>query len=196
MEITPLHEDNARSEELIREGWARRQSRDAPRAEGPHVSKIVNDWVVTAGLAKPWSGGSGDNFDLESMSRMTMGFIWEDLVGDYIAAYFHRVTQIPVVMDGIHGTIDAIDTQNNVVEEYKATWRGEERAIQDGIRWWTQIKAYCLMVRTKEARLRVLHLCPVPRIRTYKLKFSDQELAENWLAIRNHWDYMTKKVSP
>lgn len=192
MQITPLPDEDGRAIASIQEGWARRHSKEAPRASGYHVSNIIADWMITAGLIAPDDGGP---LTIDSILRMTTGFIWEDLVGDYIANYFHRITQIPVERDGIHGTLDALDLRTGmvIVEEYKATWQGEERAIQRGIRWWTQIKSYAWMVGTDRAKLRVLHMCPYPRIRTYGLSFTRQELEENWVAIRNHKEFMEKR---
>ena len=186
MQITALREDDAALQQQIQEGWDRRRDSEVPRAPGFHTSAIIQDMIVTSGLAKAYS----DELDLMSMLRMTMGFIWEDIVGDYLADFFHMVTQVVVEKDGIWSTIDVVDQKDFIIWEYKATWRGEEKAIQNGQRWFWQIMTYCYVVGFTEAKLRVLHMCPVPRMRTYKLNFTQQELEENWFMITQHRDYM------
>ena len=187
MEITPLHDEDRQFPDLLLGGWNLRQATQPPRAEGMHVSVIINNMALTAGIS------TNKPIDADSVMRMTMGFVWEDIVGDYLATFFHQITQIPAERDNIHGTLDAYDTIAHEVHEYKATWKGEDKAIQDAWRWYTQIKAYCLMTNVTSAKLRVLHLCPYPRPRTYKLVFTQQELNENWQAILQHNDYMLNR---
>lgn len=193
MEIISLPEEDRRFAEALREGWRIRSQGEGERAPGLHISDVVNDLAVVAGKLQPTSP-----IDAEATYRISMGFVWEDMVGDYLASLHndpssrYRILQHKVILDGLHGTIDALNLQAWEVEEYKATWRGEEKAISGGWRWYAQIQAYCLAVNTCVAKLRVLHLNPFPRPRTYRLEFSDRELAENWYMIRQHANYMLK----
>ncbi len=181
MEITLVPEEDEKLADLLQAGWDRRQT--SPRAPGFHVSGLITDIGVTSGMFPDY--GPPGKFDPMSVLRMTMGFIWEDIIGDYLSVMSCPISQIPLELDGIHGTVDGL-TVDGVLEEYKATWKSEHKAINDGWRWFEQMRAYARMLGTLDAKLRVLHVCPIPRSRTYRITFTPREVHETWYMLSQH----------
>ena len=198
MKIAPLPDED---EKFTSHLGGKLSARDSTRADGWHVSGVIADLMRVGGLGEFKSGRITQPVDI---LRVYSGYIWEDMVGDYLSKQHvgenspHTLTQLQVVRDGIHGTVDALvwgEGANGEVriEEYKATWKGEERALSDGWRWWTQIKSYMACTGVRKAWLRVLYMCPTPRIRNYELGFSQGEIDECWAMVRQHKDYMEGK---
>lgn len=187
MEVTPEPEEDARLPQLLMAGWSRRIP---DRKLGFHVSGLISDIMVTSGMFR---SNSGDLLDAMAILRITMGYVWEDIVGDYLSAIASPVNQLPMYVDGIHGTPDGVS--GLLLEEYKATWMSEERALSGNSwwRWYTQIQAYCYMTGILGCRLRILHMCPFPRSRTYKIIFTPQEVNETWQMLCQHKAFLSSK---
>jgi hypothetical protein len=124
----------------------------------------------------------------------------------------NTVRQLRLIRDGIHGTLDGVDfeTDEPVLEEYKLTWRSQRIFAEEGLGlsasvvkncpdWLIQIQGYLAMLSTylerpvTSARLFVFFVmgsydkgAPAgPRIRVVELRFSEEEIAENWRMIVN-----------
>lgn len=135
-------------------------------------------------------------------SLLTAAFksqISQDLNGD---ARFMRLGEVKrkVKWKGrqltVVGTPDALDTEDWMIEEWKATWMSCRQPITDPKFWhyWVQVMAYCYMVGTTRARLRVLFVNgdyshgdeSGPRLLGWEVEFTEQELKENWDMLLNH----------
>ena len=185
--ITLPEEDEALAEHL----WQGRGLEfNQKRASGWHVSGLITDYMSLNGLIRWNNSGPPDEV---GKLRMMMGFVWEDIVGDFMAIRASPMSQLALKYDGIHATLDAFGALDAVLEEYKATWKSEEAAMADAWRWFMQVKVYLYIwdmvsrghaVKEERgwylARLRVLYVCPTPRTVTYKLVFEPQEVVEAW----------------
>jgi len=185
MNVTPLPADDAILPELLFNGWEGYNSGGEERKPGHHVSSLITDIMDKTGMFKPTP------IDDMAKLRMMMGFVWEDIIGDYLSIRANEINQLPLCMDGIYGTPDALNLDENQEEgglllEFKATWKSEDKAIRDSWRWMTQIKSYLYMLGMTKAKLRILHVNYYPRTRTYMLDFTWQEVAETWQMLLNH----------
>jgi len=90
------------------------------------------------------------------------------------------IKEVVVEKDGVVGRIDAIWDR---ITELKTTSRTAtlKKILQD-TNYLKQIKAYCYMRGEKEADL-VIFRVSTKTLECYTLKFSDEELQENWKQI-------------
>ena len=158
------------------------------RSPGLHLGKIIADIesVLNPNMPK-WAG----------QWAMAGGFIWERVLSREFLAPQLKAGKIvrpgELESDGIYMTPDGYDTHENVLEEWKCTWKSSNNPIEGPKFWryWTQCKAYCRVLGTKQVRLRVLYLMGNyrgggPHATTYSSTFSDKELDNNWEMIVNH----------
>lgn len=108
------------------------------------------------------------------------------------------------LLDGIYMTPDGlnVEVRPRALEEYKATWISATADIRlRKPRWIWQMKAYCWVLGVNHANLRVLFVngryerggrMGVPVARTYRFRFTDQDLEENWGMITGHREQMEK----
>jgi CRISPR/Cas system-associated exonuclease Cas4 (RecB family) len=91
--------------------------------------------------------------------------------------------EITLEKDGIIGHADMLGER---YAEIKITWMSSNRPVEDMTQWIKQIKAYAYMAGVTEYDLVVLHIMgnwkfPVqPGMKVYTLKFTEEELKENW----------------
>jgi len=159
-----------------------------PRTDGLHLGTIIADIERTLNPNMPsWAG----------QWAMAGGFIWERVLSREFLGPQLKTGKIvrpgELCVDGIYMTPDGYDTHDNVLEEWKCTWKSTNNPI-DGPkfwRYWTQIKSYARGMGTNHARLRVLFLMgdykdSGPCAKTFHAEFSDKELDNNWAMIVQH----------
>ena len=189
-------EDASLAVRLLRGWWHGRKDEgflppSPAREPGPHVTDILYDLMERSGLVKASKPLTDDNPD--GLLRATVGFAWEDIVGDILGRRAQILSQARVERDGIIGSIDGLDAKSGLIEEWKATWMSEATAWERNFRWLAQIKAYLACTGMDTAILRVLHVSPYPRSRSYRLTFTQNEIDENWLMLLNHHRWLTSR---
>lgn len=114
--------------------------------------------------------------DTPGLLRIARGVAFEDFVT--------RETRKPVVKDGIICTIDD-EACGNIIE-IKATIKsaGKFHPLKTYPWWAERMKGYCYAYGVNEIVLNVFHFVwyrgSEERIRSYRIKFTDEELEENW----------------
>jgi hypothetical protein len=104
-----------------------------------------------------------------------------------------------LIVDGIRGIPDLIDTQDRAVEEVKFTWMSARHEPDSEKLWayWVQVKAYGYMLGLETVRLRVgfvngtyekPNMYPVYRV--WEQRLSEAELAANWRMLTTHAQVM------
>lgn len=195
--------------------------RDAIRSSGLHLSTIIKDMMITAGVAKKYKGR--DFLPQELHLLFEQGFLWENLVKGYIESTENQCIEwdrfvatglSPQIaqeiaksegtlvrpgeccLDGIYMTPDAINLKLWHVEEWKATsLRSQGFSIAaKRPEWLYQIAGYAKYYGMTKAILRVWHSGQVPpTVKQWILEFSTQEIEDNWDKIRQHRDFMVSR---
>jgi hypothetical protein len=160
------------------------------RSEGCHLSDVIRDLLET--LYKTQGTVSQKEFSLQ----YEKGYLWEVALSQ---AFGEKAAIRPgeIICDGIACSPDGIQVDGNgniIVEEFKATTMSANKPLQDIQRWMMQIKAYCFVMETNRAIMRIFYMMGdyktmVPQYRVVEFKFEDYELEENWIAILNHARY-------
>jgi CRISPR/Cas system-associated exonuclease Cas4 (RecB family) len=99
------------------------------------------------------------------------------------------IKEVVVEKDGVVGHIDAI--WDRITELKTTSRRVSVKQILQDTNYLKQIKAYCYMRGEKEADL-VIFRVSTKTLECYTLKFSDEELEENWRQIlenKKHLEY-------
>jgi hypothetical protein len=179
------------------------------RPKGLHLGTIIKAIRELRG-GKPFPAGWQDG------TTMYAGFLWEwaiELAFRVLGLLRpNTVKQLRLIADDIHGTVDGVDfeTDDPVLEEYKATWRSQRIFAEPGLGlsesiakncpdWLIQIQGYLHMLSVylekpvTSARLFVMFFmgsyekgAPAgPRVRVVELRFSEEEIRENWAMITN-----------
>lgn len=174
------------------------------RSEGLHVSTIYGDLDRVLN-AKRYAG----DFSEEDLGAFgSIGFLWERILEDTLDAltcehepgrYWRPGEQ---EFDGLLLTPDYADldfhgdgTCQMGLEEWKVTWKSVNAFAdyeKNFWRWGVQQKAYCRVLGTRFARLRVLFLVGdwkgsiVPQVKVREFTFTDRELDENWQMLTGH----------
>jgi hypothetical protein len=159
-----------------------------PRSEGLHLGTIIADIerTLNPNMAS-WQGEWA----------MAGGFIWERVLSREFLGPQLKTGKIvrpgELQVDGIYMTPDGYDTHENVLEEWKCTWKSLNNPIEGPKFWryWTQTKAYARAMGTDKCRLRVLYLMgdykgSGPCAKTYEAVFSQKEMDNNWSMIVSH----------
>lgn len=185
--------------EIDVEAVARANSPSGPRTAGTHVSSLIRhleNTVMKPGQRKPY-----EELSREERRRMgnytSMGWAFEDIVRrslrNALAGMYGDVYMNPgeIEQDGIIGTPDDLNLEFMAVEELKATWRSSRRNLEtDFWSWMVQMKAYCFMLRLREARLRTFFVNgnyreSGPQFKQWHIEFTDKELEDNWKMLTN-----------
>jgi hypothetical protein len=133
---------------------------------------------------------------LTSMNiKMSIGVAFEYLLERVLSLVYPSTKLVKlesICEDGIWMTPDRYDVEEELVEEWKATWFSSKKAattkeLVDHFWYWQiQIRAYCRAMKVKKAKLRVWFINgnyapprPIPP-RTFYFEFTDQDLDENW----------------
>jgi hypothetical protein len=167
-----------------------------------HVSNIIRD--IENAVLKPGQRKPYDQLSKEEKRRMgaytSVGWAWEEVIrAAILASGFgpyadteRYITPGELHLDGIYGTPDWIDTVDYCVEEFKATYRSSRRPLDpDFWHWLVQIKAYCRLLQTTWARLRVFYVNgnyrdSGPQYKAYRLSFTALEIDDNWRMLSGH----------
>jgi hypothetical protein len=171
------------------------------RSSGVHVSEIIRS--IENDVTKPGQRRKFEDLTMDEKRRMgayvSGGFAWEEIlrraiVEMYIDSATRFISPGELECDGIFGTPDWLDTDDWVIEEFKCTWRSSRRTRnieQDFWAWFVQIKAYCHMVQTTTARLRVFFVNgdyrnSGPQFKQWQIEFTPEELVMNWQMLHQH----------
>jgi len=142
--------------------------------------------------------------DDEAQGRrfMETGFLWETVLAMAMAErYDGECRPGELKEDGITGSPDGVlpsPVEGLILIEDKCTWTSLRKPVEERWLWLCQIKAYCHMLGTLVANLRVLYVCgdykpPFPQYRKYRITFSRLEIQENWEMILRHKNLMEKE---
>lgn len=174
------------------------------RTVGLHVSQIYGDLDRVLNAKRYTSGITPEGLD----HFASIGFLWERVLEDTLAdvtisgdpcRYFRPGEQR---VDGVLATPDYADldffgdgTCTLGLEEWKACWKSVnalDNFEKNFWRWLVQMKAYCRILGTTHARLRILFMVGdwrddiSPKCRVLEFEFTELELEENWSMLMNH----------
>ena len=179
----------------------------APRTGAPsaHISAIIKSLCMTLDPKR-----FGGEVTEAVRTRWEIGLAFEDVLGQVLADRFLKSAHNSIEhgpqrwvrpgeytdpATGIIGTPDIIDTQDEVVEEWKATWMSSRQPIDHPKYWhWlVQLQAYLKLTGYRTGRLRVLHVNgdyshregAGPEFKCYEILFQDREIDENWRMLVN-----------
>ena len=196
--------------------------RDALRSPGIHLSSIIKDMLVAAGIGRQMKGRPLTKSEQHLIFQR--GFLWERMVSEYLeseewikrqqdelaskhmaigVAEVSPMSAIRLVrpgeciLDGIYMTPDALNMTDYCVEEWKATAiRAKGFSIEDRRpEWLWQAGSYAHVFGMTEAIIRIWHVSD-NIIQGHKIVWTPEEIRDNWSRIRDHWDHMQdrKKV--
>lgn len=183
---------------------------ETERSSGYHVSGILRAVAVNSGILILGNSGSGNvdstkspassansavmDVDEEIMPlRMALGMAWEEwAVGLYPEIIWQPGERREA---GISGSVDGITIGagwNDIVEEFKCTWKTLRRGIGEHWLWMKQGQAYCHLWETDLCRY---HVCYVngdyrqrrePVYMRYLVQFTEREIQAAWRLIYNN----------
>lgn len=171
---------------------------DGKRSPGLHLTDIIHSMEADLGLRE----GSASEEQLATYAAM--GFVWERIVEQGIALACQNERYVrpgEVMLDGIAGSPDLLDSDHRLVIDTKALFKSSNK-LDDLARnfwgWTIQLKGYCHMVSQDRAQswntaeLWVIPICgnwkpPMigPPVRK-RLQFTRVELADNWRMLMQH----------
>lgn len=161
------------------------------RSSGIHLSQIIKFMMGQLSPAR-FSGV----VDEVTRRRWEYGFAYEEMVGTALANRWGLAKrsgynlQKEIRHDRVYMTPDAV-LPGVLLEEYKATWMSQRRAITDKEfwHWFVQIKGYCYALGLTRARLIVWFINsdykpprPADPV-VHTLRFTQSELDRNWQMI-------------
>ena len=161
----------------------------APRGKGVHLSDILD------GIERDLGQEYQQNWDQETL--FCMGYAVEAAIELGLA---HTYTFRPpeIVKDGIIMSPDGFNPDEWVIDEYKSTFKTLENSSPDKIwKWMAQNKGYCMGIgrnpetnQYPQARFFVLsvnmHRGEGPKRQAYSIKYTDQEIEDNWAMVLNY----------
>lgn len=165
------------------------------RSPGVHVSEIIRRICLDRGIYD-------ESTELDP-TRLMLGQAFERIILDWYVKQNPSRYLIPgeVSRDGIFGTPDAVDIEDEEIQEVKFTARsaggdcevGSSPPIEHIIRsdkyWkdWAQVMAYAYMLGFNRGKLILCHVKGYQvAYREWRRVFSKQELTNNWLMIRHY----------
>jgi hypothetical protein len=185
------------------------------RKEGLHLTQVTGDLYLELNKKEPDSSTpASDCADPNVRMSMGFAWeyilsraIEKVFPNERIVSLDELYGEPHIIYDGVMMSPDRIDIGDPsgelVVEEWKCTWKSARGPDEDFDVWaWTwlmQVKAYCLALHTTRCRFRILFIngdysrgkgqrgrCSHgPCVRTFELKFTEEELQENWQMIRS-----------
>lgn len=193
--------------------------RDAKRSPGIHLSSIIKDRLITAGVERRVKGAVPFTPE-EQHLIFERGFLWERMVAEYVETdeWVHRqidalaskhfaagvletnktlVRPGESVRDGIYMTADALNMHEYAVEEWKATGLrfrkfGIEARRQE---WLWQACSYAGVFGMTKAIFRIWHVND-NIINSLRVVWTEEEIAENWRQMLEHREFMKQRRTP
>lgn len=188
------------------------------RLGGIHLMQIVHYVALRNGaLDKKYEQGPSlsdlikTTDPLEAVScgaivRASIGYAWENFMARRVIGMDHQPGVL--VWDGITGSPDGIEDSNGqqVIHEFKATWKSSAYPVTDQWMWMSQIMGYCYMLGMEIGELcnvAVIHpvyLCGDyrghrdPIYRPTVLEFERKELEMNWQLMTQYRDCVMPEV--
>lgn len=163
------------------------------RSSGVHVSTVLKDMCVKLGLLQ--------SDDMRGVQHLTstwaeLGNALEDTIIHRLQAKYptRYVQPGELCVDGIYGTPDLYDVDDDAVEEIKLAWMSSTADVEGDKMWryWFQLKCYCYMMQTTLGRLHVCHVNGDyrgdgggPVYNVWERRFTHRELAETWSAVKS-----------
>lgn len=194
--------------------------RHRSRSPGIHLSRILKDMLVTAGVQR--KHGKPITSDQQHLI-FESGFLWENAVCEYINSIENRQQEMDAfismfgleeqrkkdiedakgdivrpgecTLDGIHMTPDGMNLRLWYLHEWKSTGiRSKGFSIEEKrIEWIWQVASYCKVLGLTRAIIRVFHTGEIPQTVTqWVLDFTSDELDRNWSNILAHYKGMRK----
>jgi hypothetical protein len=174
------------------------------RAPGVHVSDLVKEVMLRIDPER--YGREMDKADSENWQEA--GFLWEDMVTRaFVRARREKGNLIrgsEISLDGVSGNPDWLEWDDDPfsdlwLSETKATWKsasefdaGVESALYSKkfVGYTIQVMAYAHMLHIPRVRLHILFMNGnyqryVPEVRSYSIRFTAQELEDNWRQLIN-----------
>lgn len=158
---------------------------DPNRSPGLHLSTIIKSVMMV--LEPDRFTGPLD------VPRVETGCAFEDLLAESLARRIGWSKPGEFVKDGVIGSPDGLDADAWRVDEVKCTWVSDKDGLDHPklSHWMLQVKGYCHMLATTQARMYVLFVNgdykpPRPVLRVWDLTFTDRELADNWTMLLTH----------
>lgn len=162
------------------------------RSSGLHLSGLVKSAVFRR-TGKESKAIEGE----QDAVRMQAGFLWERAMEYAFTEYMQaeRKTikkQVKVTLDEVTGSPDGVCTKDNVLEEYKLTWRSMKRwnesPEENFLNWFMQVKGYLWMLGLTKVRFFIFWVNGDytykpgrgPQVTTQEFEFTQEELQENW----------------
>lgn len=177
------------ADQLVRDGM---DANLGPRSPGLHLSQVYYDIEETV------DGPRDSNMSEKELAVYRAGgFLWEH-------AFNLALTQSLVTddcirpgefkCDGIIGSPDLIEQSTWTVIDTKMTWKSSNKLDNLEKNFWSwliQLKGYCRMVDSLQARLIVFcvngnYAPPRPTCRCLNLTFTCREIQDNWVMITGH----------
>jgi hypothetical protein len=192
---------------IVDEKWPKTLFEDDElRESGLHLGELTRSLMDSSGL-----GYKGEGFS-DMQLTAEIGLLWERALSKIMREkYAVRPPQICV--DGIWMSPDGVSTDDPlcslsigadpegvvplVVEEYKARWASTRQSPCDNFAYMVQVKSYCRAMGTNVCIMRIFHVMGDykgggPVYRVARLKFTDEELEQNWSMILKHKEKMER----
>lgn len=186
--------------------------RKAVRSNGTHLSSILKDMLITAGVGRSYKGRPMT--PEEQHVLFETGFLWERMVAEYIASPENKQiewdrfatqaaqaqTEVDVerssdlvrpgecLMDGVYMTPDALNVRHWHMEEWKATAiRSKDFSIEERrLEWLWQGAAYARYFKTNRVIYRVWHYQIPQDVSQFVVEWGDEEIEQNWCNVVQH----------
>lgn len=102
---------------------------------------------------------------------------------------------------GIHCTLDNANVREELVDEWKATWASAAGGLEAHPDWLMQVPGYCSAIGFDTAIIRAFFTNGYyekaqmgrPVVRAWKLRWSEEELEENWQLLEDHRGVMIEE---
>lgn len=168
------------------------------RSKGkPHLTDIIRDLAAAIGKSKGDGSISEEDLNWYSAGGWMWEHIWNLAHQKAVAAGEYEILSPgEIELDGIVGSPDRIKVLPDgtmILVELKCRWASVRKFEALETNYWQelcQIKSYCRMLETTHAELSVFFVAgdwrpPTPTARSVSIEFTERELDENWLSIKN-----------
>lgn len=162
----------------------------------PHESEI-REWLdVKLGITKR---DYGSGWEIAG----SVGFFFEDAIGrvlsDYAGPRLGLIPGVELEKDGILLSPDRVHPETMEPWDFKFTWRSVKKNPPEAVwKWLVQLRAYAYGLGVQSAVVVALYCCgdyapPSPQLVVRRLRFTAQELEENFRMLLNGKAAMEKE---